>query len=302
MPSRRALLWLAGAALLSSASAHSISSQGLSPTAEISFPFELGDATATQSAGNLPTRSPVNMTLYFPSNVVPTQLHPKPPKFQDNDLLKDEELQCDKDSIAIVTGSLVNDVHTLLTTLTSQGPSEQLPIPHITPEAQGAIKDVNLDSFVVVAHSAGAVTAIDMLTGRCKAEKQAEQLCGNYTAILDKDGNAALKGVLAYEGYTASGITVPKNTFLTYMAGQYNNQAEEKFHETRGECVQYVKLQSGNHYAITDWNPDTAPHQRSPCAAHIPADDPNYTTTREEQEERLVDAQRVASDGLLAQM
>ncbi|KAA6424071.1 MAG: hypothetical protein FRX49_06030 [Trebouxia sp. A1-2] len=271
--------------------------EGLSPTAEISFPFELGDATATQSAGNLPTRSPVNMTLYFPSNgvnpdlpwvmmmngancysqdytfllsqlagrgylaVVPTQLHPKPPKFQDNDLLKDEELQCDKDSIAIVTGSLVNDVHTLLTTLTSQGPSEQLPIPHITPEAQGAIKDVNLDSFVVVAHSAGAVTAIDMLTGRCKAEKQAEQLCGNYTAILDKDGNAALKGVLAYEGYTASGITVPKNTFLTYMAGQYNNQAEEKFHETRGECVQYVKLQSGNHYAITDWNPDTAPHQ-----------------------------------------
>ncbi len=45
------------------------------------------------------------------------------------------------------------------------------------------------------------------------------------------------------------------------MAGQYNNQAEEKFHKTKGECVQYVKLQAGNHYAITDWNPDTAPHQ-----------------------------------------
>lgn len=28
--------------------------------------------------------------------------------------------------------------------------------------------------------------------------------------------------------------------------------------------------------------------QRSPCAAHIPADDPKFTTTREEQEERLV--------------
>ncbi len=28
-------------------------------------------------------------------------------------------------------------------------------------------------------------------------------MCGNYTAILDKDGNGALKGVLAYEGYTA---------------------------------------------------------------------------------------------------
>lgn len=28
--------------------------------------------------------------------------------------------------------------------------------------------------------------------------------------------------------------------------------------------------------------------QRSPCAAHIPADDPNFTTTMEEQEERLM--------------
>ena len=78
----------------------------------------------------------------------------------------DEEQQCDKDSIAIVTGSLVNDVHTLLKTLTSLDPPEQPPIPHITTEARGAIKNVNLDSFVVVSHSAGAVTAIDMLTGQ----------------------------------------------------------------------------------------------------------------------------------------
>ena len=42
--------------------------QGLSPTAEISLSFELSDATATQPSGNLPTRSPVNMTLYFPTN------------------------------------------------------------------------------------------------------------------------------------------------------------------------------------------------------------------------------------------
>ena len=94
MPSRRALLWLAGAAWLCSASAHGIARQvqachkkhwfwsasssrqkcidcvlqDLSPTAEISLSFELSDATATQTSGNLPTRSPVNMTLYFPTN------------------------------------------------------------------------------------------------------------------------------------------------------------------------------------------------------------------------------------------
>ena len=52
------------------------------------------------------------------------------------------------------------------------------------------------------------------------------------------------------------------------MAGQYNDQAAEKFQETKGECVQYVKLRKGNHYAITDWNPDTAPRQ---VTTHLPA-------------------------------
>lgn len=61
--------------------------------------------------------------------------------------------------------------------------------------------------------------------------------------------------------FVTAGITVPDNAFLTYMAGQFNHDAASKFHETKGKCVQYVKLQSGNHYAITDWNPDTAPHQ-----------------------------------------
>ena len=49
--------------------------------------------------------------------------------------------------------------------------------------------------------------------------------------------------------------------FLSYMAGQYNDKAEEKFKDTKGKCIQYVELAKGNHYAITDWNPDTAPYQ-----------------------------------------
>ena len=56
--------------------------------------------------------------------------------------------------------------------------------------------------------------------------------------------------------------------FLSYMAGQYNDKAEEKFKETKGKCIQYVELAKGNHYAITDWNPDTAPYQvRTPYQA-----------------------------------
>lgn len=49
--------------------------------------------------------------------------------------------------------------------------------------------------------------------------------------------------------------------FLSYMAGQYNDKAKEKFEATKGKCIQYVELAKGNHYAITDWNPDTAPYQ-----------------------------------------
>lgn len=54
---------------------------------------------------------------------------------------------------------------------------------------------------------------------------------------------------------------VPDSTFLTYMAGQYATAPEEEYHKTKGECVHYVGLKAGNHYAIVDWNPGTAPHQ-----------------------------------------
>ena len=69
--------------------------------------------------------------------------------------------------------------------------------------------------------------------------------------------------------FPAAGITVPDDAFLTYMAGQYNSLGVERFHETKGECVQYVKLQKGNHFAITDWNPNTAPHQVTPCLPYL---------------------------------
>ena len=59
----------------------------------------------------------------------------------------------------------------------------------------------------------------------------------------------------------ADGLQIPDDMFLSYMAGQYNDKAEEKFKDTKGKCIQYVELAKGNHYAITDWNPDTAPYQ-----------------------------------------
>ena len=36
---------------------------------------------------------------------------------------------------------------------------------------------------------------------------------------------------------------------------------KQAFEKADGQNVQYVELSSGNHYAINDWNPVSAPHQ-----------------------------------------
>ncbi|KAL3147355.1 hypothetical protein ABBQ32_002838 [Trebouxia sp. C0010 RCD-2024] len=61
--------------------------------------------------------------------------------------------------------------------------------------------------------------------------------------------------------WSKAGLKIPDGRFLTYMAGQYNDQTQKKYEATKGKCIQYVELAAGNHYAITDYNPDTAPHQ-----------------------------------------
>ena len=38
-------------------------------------------------------------------------------------------------------------------------------------------------------------------TGNCEKKGMAEQLCGNYTIITDRQGRNALKGAIAFEGY-----------------------------------------------------------------------------------------------------
>ena len=37
--------------------------------------------------------------------------------------------------------------------------------------------------------------------GKCQEKGMAEQLCGNYTTITDRQGRNALKGAIAFEGY-----------------------------------------------------------------------------------------------------
>lgn len=48
-------------------------------------------------------------------------------------------------------------------------------------------------------------------------------------------------------------ISSPAPPFADYTAAGYKN--------TNAKCKQYVRLNSGNHYVITDWNPKSAPHQ-----------------------------------------
>ena len=77
----------------------------------------------------------------------------------------DQAEHCDQDSFAIVTASLVNDVHNLLTSLSGSSP-RPLPMPQVPSDAVQAVRSVNPDSIVLISHSAGAVTAVDMLAGK----------------------------------------------------------------------------------------------------------------------------------------
>ena len=55
---------------------------------------------------------------------------------------------------------------------------------------------------------------------------------------------------------------VPDGIFLTFLSSpNFSNETADAFEHTSGDCLQYVQLQTGNHYAMTNWNPTTAPHQ-----------------------------------------
>ena len=93
------------------------------------------------------------------------------------------------------------------------------------------------------------------------------QACEIWLKLRNEGSCGEGAGLIAFFDFDpvllADDVTVPDDAFLTYMAGQYNEEAEKKFKGTKGKCVQYLKLKAGNHYAITDWNPDTAAKQVS---------------------------------------
>lgn len=57
---------------------------------------------------------------------------------------------------------------------------------------------------------------------------------------------------------------VPDDIFLTYVSNQNSPFAAWTalaFERTEGRSVDHIQLRSGNHFAINDWNPKSAPHQ-----------------------------------------
>ena len=77
----------------------------------------------------------------------------------------DQAKHCDRDSIAMVTGTLVNDIQNLLSDVTHGQTNDQSAASQLPTEAKDALKKTNLNSIVLVSHSLGSMTAIDMMTG-----------------------------------------------------------------------------------------------------------------------------------------
>lgn len=63
---------------------------------------------------------------------------------------------------------------------------------------------------------------------------------------------------------------VPDGMFLSLISSQNSPFAPYTamtFQQTSGTWYEYIQLKSGNHFAINDWNPMSAPHQ---VCYHIP--------------------------------
>ena len=67
------------------------------------------------------------------------------------------------------TATIFGDVHSLLTQWTGQQSSSasSFPAPPLPQVALEAIKNLDVNSAVIVGHSAGGRAALDMVTGRC---------------------------------------------------------------------------------------------------------------------------------------
>lgn len=157
----------------------------------------------------------------------------------------------------------------------------------LTLATKKAIADLQLSSVVLVCHSLGGMVAVGMISGACHNPEQ--PYCNNYTEVIDSTGNDIIKGVIMFEsGWQTpnSILEIPDEYFLTYLTSpDYANQTSEFFEQTDGRCVQYIELNSGNHYAMTNWNPATAPYQRAPCGRVVSA--AQYITAQTDQSSRL---------------
>ena len=66
---------------------------------------------------------------------------------------------CPKDSLIMITASLLNDVHTVLASLTA---NSKTAVTTINKDARAALAPLNLNQIVLFSHSLGAVTAITL--------------------------------------------------------------------------------------------------------------------------------------------
>ena len=68
-----------------------------------------------------------------------------------------------------------------------------------------------------------------------------------------------------FSGLPAAAITIPDSTFLTFMdcanGAPGKSLMQLAYEGATGQNVQCIELSSGNHYALNDWNPVSAPHQ-----------------------------------------
>ncbi|KAL0026838.1 hypothetical protein WJX77_005686 [Trebouxia sp. C0004] len=194
------------------------------------------------------------------------------------------EPQCPNNSWGAVSAAALNDVHTFLASALHQNPDPANLQPPIPAAAQSAIKSVNMDSVVLMGHSLVPQVAVNILAvgfGSLGFEFHFKQ---DFRLPASFPTKALVWPITQHLVNFAAEVTIPDNTFLTYITdpgSSIANLTRAALESTEGECVQYIELgSSSSHYSLNDWNLATAPHQRAPCAL-----DNGASTTVSTQEE-----------------
>jgi hypothetical protein len=151
-----------------------------------------------------------------------------------------------------------------------------------------AMQGADAVNIVILAHSAGGSASYLALSNNCSAPGLGLYCGANFVPL----SQVRVRGIVAYEGGSASVEGVPVDIFTAFISGELNScctvpncSVESGFDASMAACKSYIKIAKLNHFGLNNYV-DGPRGQVTPCA--VPASAPgeaSFVTSREVQDE-----------------